>query len=94
MEEAYRLLHHTIARSGPHELDPKSAMFLIRREVWMDILKHLDMMMGRMPSPYAPRELFGVPVRITVFDPPDTPMVQLVMEPTACEPRIAKAPLS
>jgi hypothetical protein len=76
--EAKRLWHHAraVSRSGP--LDEKTSMWVIRMEAWREMRlcddhRYLDM--------HRRNQLLGLPVRLTIDDEPDVPMLQLVMEP-------------
>jgi hypothetical protein len=80
--EANRLRMLAIAESRSNSLDPKTSFWVARREAWIDLMR--DARYGRMivQSGLSRRkELFGLPVRVTVDDEPDVPLIQLVMEP-------------
>jgi hypothetical protein len=79
MERAHMLRRQAIARSAGHQLDPKTTMWVIRREAWREFLMSQDYL-EHMQS-CKEKKLLDLPVRVTVDDDPDTPMVQLVMEP-------------
>jgi hypothetical protein len=79
LDHAHMLRRSYIARNkSGYALE--GAMWVIRREAWLEFrlspsaLEHIKMRSGV-------NELFGLPVRITVDDSDDTPMIQLVMEP-------------
>lgn len=84
LEHAHVLRRHAIALSpGKYPLDPKSSMWVIREEAWKEFLMSEQFLMhaARGKDGRVKKELLGLPVRITFDDEPDTPMVQLVMEP-------------
>lgn len=83
MEEAYRLRHMTVATTGSAALDAKTSFWVIRIEAWREFMRSADFMNTvRIAQDGKHRnELLGLPVRLTVDDEPDVPMVQLVMEP-------------
>lgn len=83
MDEAYRLRHFALRQYRTHDLDEKSAMWVIRSEAWDELRKWADFVGG---LDYRANQLMGLPVRVTIYDSPDTPMIQLVMEPTLYQP--------
>lgn len=83
LEHAHFLRGHAIARGHGYDLDPKSTLWLIREEAWREFLMSPEFLMhaqhgkdGRVE-----KKLLGLPVRLSFEDDPDTPMVQLLMEP-------------
>ena len=81
LEEAYRLRRQALARSSHCELDANTSMWVIRREAWRDLLASADFVNSIRSGPTLRNELLGLPVRLTINDEPDVPMIQLVMEP-------------
>lgn len=80
--EARRLRMLAFAEGRTHSLDPKTSFWVARREAWIDLMRDAryarDVNFG---STTRRKELFGLPVRVTVDDEPDVPLIQLVMEP-------------
>lgn len=98
----FDLLHHArmlqryaLAESSGRPLDPKTSQWVIRREAWNEFRQAMDFLTVtgavQINSRAAAWTLLGLPVRITVDDHPDTPMVQLVMEPMLYHPRTTSA---
>ena len=85
LDDAYRLRMAAIKHSKGHELDPKTAIWVMTIDAWLEILRHKDYTAsGLIQDPNMERgqkRLMGLPVRTTIDDDPDTPMIQLVMEP-------------
>lgn len=83
MEEALHLHHMTVATTGRAALDAKTAFWVIRIEAWREFMRSADFMNTvRITQDGKHRnELLGLPVRLTIDDEPDVPMIQLVMEP-------------
>ena len=80
--EAHRLRMLAMSESRSHSLDPRTSFWVARREAWLELMR--DVRYGRMIAPLGQtrrKELFGLPVRVTVDDEPDVPLIQLVMEP-------------
>ena len=81
MDQAHRLRRHAVAVSRTTELDAKTCMWLVRNDHkyrLYDELSAADLVDVRGVNTV---ELLGLPVRFTVGDPPETPELQLVMEP-------------
>ena len=86
----FDLLHHAqqlrrwaVQRSSSHRLDPKTTQWIITETAWREFQMSRDFMAN---ITYAidgktRNTLFGLPVRVTFQDDPDTSPVQLVMEP-------------
>lgn len=81
VEEAYRLRRGALAQSGGYQLDPKTAMWVIRLDAWRESQASADFLKVVQYGPTVRNELLGLPVRLTIDDSPDAPMIQLVMEP-------------
>ena len=86
----FDLLHHAqqirslaMAISRSHELDTNTAQWIVTETAWRefqmrrDFLTHISFDSGGKTR----NELMGLPVRVTFRDDPDTPPIQLVMEP-------------
>lgn len=88
MEDANRLRHYAIARSGRQNLDPKTSMWLITHDAWQHLKasSYFRTMIGAAVDRRA-RTLMGTPFRVTIDDDPNTPLIQLVMEPSLVETR-------
>ena len=82
VEEANRLRRHKIAvsRSSQTPLDERSTMWVMRMEAWQELIS-LSEIFALGICDVQRKTLFNWPVRLTVDDHPDTPMIQLVMEP-------------
>lgn len=81
LEEAHRIRRETIAVSRASvPLDEKSALWIIRREAWLELQRDAEIFRASARDVRAKR-LFDIPVRVTVDDEADVPMMQLVMEP-------------
>lgn len=83
LDEAWRLRQMAIAhaRNG-FDLDEKTAMWVMTDAGWREIVASADYAASHMTTaPKHPLTLFGLPVRLTYGDAPDTPAIQLVMEP-------------
>lgn len=82
MDEAYRLRVSAIAESHGVSLDERSAMWVIKDDAWREMRRHESLNMTTFAGGGRPmNRLFGLPVRVTIGDDDDTPMIQLVMEP-------------
>jgi len=84
--QAYAIKIRAISMSETHKLDHKTAVWVITYSAWMSFLED----MSRSPVDFLPsrnKTLLGIPVRITVEDDPETPEIQLLMEPLLREPR-------
>lgn len=81
VEEAHRLRLGALEHSGGSRLDPKTTMWVIRKEAWRDFQCSADFLRTVQFGPTTRNELMGLPVRLTIDDSPDTPLIQLVMEP-------------
>ena len=84
LEDAYRLRRHAMQRSQTHELDPRTSMWVIRDTGWRELMMacgYLNYIVCEPGPKSTRRELLGLPVRVTIDDDPDVPMIQLVMEP-------------
>ncbi|MEN6302281.1 MAG: hypothetical protein ABFD96_06110 [Armatimonadia bacterium] len=80
-EQAHRLRYAAIAQNkSGNDLDEKTAMWLVRVERKHDLLKEIHDH-GDYFAIQRGIKLLGLPVRFTVGDSPDTPELQLVMEP-------------
>ena len=86
-QECMALWHQTVAQTTVCSLEETSAMWIMREEAWRAICQRSEIM--RTMETYKAKQLMGLPVRITYQDHPDTPMVQLVMEPLRRAPRRA-----
>jgi len=83
LHHAAQLRHWALERSNSHELDPKTTQWIITETAWREFLMSRDFVShitfdndGKTRN-----TLMGLPVRVTFSDDPDTPPVQLVMEP-------------
>jgi hypothetical protein len=58
-------------------------MWVIRCEAWEELLRHENWMqfVGYRGIRGQRNSLYGLPVRLTIDDAEDVPMIQLVMEP-------------
>lgn len=70
-----------IAQGRTHQLDEKTSFWVVRREAWIEIMRSEDVYTSLQIGYHRRKEIMGLPVRITVDDETDVPMVQLVMEP-------------
>lgn len=79
LDEAYRLRSSVMAvsRLGVN-LERSSALWVIRLDAWKELRRHQDYSSAVQCQP---NRLFNLPVRLTIDDDPDTPMIQLLMEP-------------
>ncbi|WJI43700.1 hypothetical protein NL532_24140 [Mesorhizobium sp. C120A] len=87
MEEAHLLRRTACANSRSSKLDERTSMWVIRMEAWRDFMASSDFLTVAVVSTQRlhgrRNELLGLPVRLTIDDEPDVPMIQLVMEPEA-----------
>lgn len=82
ISQARALRDAAIARSGSFELDPKTMCWLITLEAHRKLRLEYDPRLGYVQFDSSGRWwILGLPARITTWDPPDTPELQLVMEP-------------
>lgn len=81
MNELLNQRRMAIAQGSTHQLDDRTSFWVIRREAWIEILRSSDAYQSIQSRSDKRKEIMGLPVRITVDDEPDVPMVQLVMEP-------------
>lgn len=81
IEEAYRQRHWALSHSRSHKLDPQTSLWIIRVEAWREFQLSADFVKSISIGPKHRLELLGLPVRLTINDEPDVPMIQLVMEP-------------
>ena len=92
IEEAHRLRRTALANSVTSKLDARTSMWVIREEAWRDFQISSDFLTVATFSSQRMdgrrNELLGLPVRLTIEDEPDAPMIQLVMEPEA-KPRVS-----
>lgn len=83
-EQAHRLRQHAIAMSHTHRLDEKTSQWLVKDHAWRDLIRSADYNQ-HLEIDFNPQRmrktLLGLPVRVTVDDDPETPDIQLVMEP-------------
>lgn len=86
--EAHRLLNSYRAHSARAdiELDAGSVMFVIKAEAWREMIyeaRASGSLVGfdRNTEHMHSCRLFNVPVRLTIDDAPDVPVVQLALEP-------------
>lgn len=87
--EFQRLYRETqFQTKGGLSLDRNSAMWLVRLEAW-EMFQREMARSGTVSEIARTRTLMGIPIRVTVDDDPDTPAVQLFMEPVFL-PRITK----
>lgn len=80
ISEARQQLAYAI-RFSPRELDPKTSFWVIKRSAWLELIRAMDIHMVIQCGPTRRKELMGLPVRATIDDEPDVPMIQLAMEP-------------
>lgn len=80
ISEARQQFAYAIRFSHRH-LDPKTSFWVIKQSAWLEFIRAMDIHMVIQCGPTRRKELMGLPVRITVDDEPDVPMIQLVMEP-------------
>lgn len=59
-------------------VDEQSAVFLLTEKAWRDIISSADYAFA---IDMHRKRLFGIPIRVTHDDEPDTPRIQLLMEP-------------
>lgn len=85
LNEARQQIHHAIARSSGFDLDKSTAFWIVRMEGWRDLARDLEF--NIFATGYPRKTLLGLPVRISIDDEPDVPLIQLVMEPMARAPR-------
>jgi hypothetical protein len=90
LDEAFQIVrtHEALSRDG-RLLDPRSMMWIIRWDGWRDIIASRDF---ATVADIERRTLFNIPVRVTVDDHPDTPLIQLVMETMLRAPKRPTAP--
>lgn len=83
LAHAHALRHSAIARSTGHDLDEKTAMWIITDAAWREFCASQDMLKGyaEIDLRCNRKRLLGIPVRVTYRDEEGTPPVQLVMEP-------------
>lgn len=86
MEEAWRLRRSALARSATHTLDERTAIWVIRMDAWRELKMSADYVNSISIGVGRRKELMGLPVRVTIDDEPDVPMIQLVMEPEMFRP--------
>ena len=86
-DEAALLRHVTasMAEAQRDGLDARSAFWVIRRDVWLEMVLASDFMPHVKSSSHesCPNMLMGLPVRLTVHDVAEAPMIQLVMTPSS-----------
>lgn len=81
LSEAKHQYFCALKHSSERHLDPKTAFWVVTMNGWKDIKRDLDVYMVAQLRPNSRKELMGLPVRVTIDDEPDIPMIQLVMEP-------------
>jgi len=83
IDEAHRLLYWAVAQSSRSRLDEKTSMWVIKRDAWLKFMSSQESARLLVVDLTGARrnELLGLPVRLTIGDEPDVPMIQLVMEP-------------
>lgn len=80
-EDVHRQYALGLRRAENSGLDPKSALWIIRRDAWRWLRAAADSLDSFTHNPETGyRRLLGLPVRLTIGDEPDMPMVLLVME--------------
>ena len=90
--QAYAIKIRAISMSGTHKLDHKTAVWVITYSAYRSFLEDMSLMSYGARDSAADlhsrnKTLLGIPVRITVEDDPETPEIQLLMEPLLKEPR-------
>lgn len=79
-DEAYLQRMKVVALNGAatHGYDINSCFWLIREEAWRELIRARDFM---LQSDLRRKTLVGLPVRTTVDDAADTPLIQICAEP-------------
>lgn len=86
IDEAHILLSRAANVSSCRvALDGSSAMFILSNQGYKDAIREMCSigLMKELPAAGGIVQLLGIPARVTMYDAPDTPRVQLVMEPLA-----------
>jgi hypothetical protein len=81
LSDARRQYYSALQHSCSSELDPKTSFWVITMNGWNELRRDVELQMVLRLGPSRRKELMGLPVRVTVDDEPDVPMIQLVMEP-------------
>ena len=81
LSEAYQQHHYAMKYCNTHELDQRTSFWVVRRNAWMELLRSEDFLTSVDFNPQHRKELMGLPVRLTIEDESDVPIIQLVMEP-------------
>lgn len=88
MDEAYRLFREARAWSRGGPVDETTAQWLMTAEAWDFFRAEVERDTYSMAVRPGMRRLMGIPIRLTCDDDPNTPLIQLVMEPRI-EPRFS-----
>lgn len=79
LDDLYHLyISHKKLTINGYPLDPQSMQWIITQQIFRQLYHYRDM---SIEIDLRKKTLFGIPMRITIYDEPDVTPYQLVMEP-------------